>query len=331
MVPRKPKVWCNFSPLAGLETRMCQQNKAKWKYGNFKHAGLKKVNAVGYKLEIWKNTLDTSGLHSSGERCYDHQAPTPCWLCNCQDHLQSSFAQVLGEIRSQSSLAHLLCSAPGFLPCERVHNSPLGPAVSRCGLDSHPHKHPRNTGDDAGSLWVESASLFNADRYRKAGCRCKLQIFKSIFHLHVLFETSIYQELVSLYHDLSRWSMVQAWVSCFRGVTLMPFSHCRLWVLPCALGVHLLDLPQEPHVNQANLRHQRLKRQQRWDRRCSICQNPSSTVDGLQDLAPVDIEHQRNFHCLYPLETYKVVCLILSINGVERFASVYLSFFSGDI
>lgn len=90
-------------------------------------------------------------------------SPTPCWLCNCQDHLQSSFAQVLGEIRSQSSLAHLLCSAPGFLPCERVHNSPLGPAVSRCGLDSHPHKHPRNTGDDAGSLWVESATLFNAD------------------------------------------------------------------------------------------------------------------------------------------------------------------------
>ena len=40
-------------------------------------------------------------------------SPTPCWLCNCQDHLQSSFAQVLGEIRSQSSLAHLLCSAPG--------------------------------------------------------------------------------------------------------------------------------------------------------------------------------------------------------------------------
>ena len=53
-------------------------------------------------------------------------------------------------------------------------------------------------------------------------------------------------------------------------------------------------------------------------------------VDG-QDLAPVDIENQRNFHCLYPLETYKVVCLILSINRVEGFASVYLSFFSGDI
>lgn len=84
--------------------------------------------------------------------------------------------------------------------------------------------------------------------------------------------------MISLYHDLSRWSMVQAWVSCFWGVTLMPFSHCRLWVLPCALGVHLLDLPQEPHVPQANLRHQRLKRQQRWDRRCSICRNPSSTL-----------------------------------------------------
>lgn len=331
MVPRKPKVWCNFSPLAGLETRICQQNKAKWKYGNFKHAGLKKVNAVGYKLEIWKKYSGHFWTTFFWWTVLWSPSPTPCWLCNCQDHLQSSFAQVLGEIRSQSSLAHLLCSAPGFLPCERVHNSPLGPAVSRCGLDSHPHKHPRNKGDDAGSLWVESASLFNADAAigkQVVDVNCRFLNQSSIF-MHYIWNQHL-SEMISLYRDLSRWSMVQAWVSCFWGVTLMPFSHCRLWVLPCALGVHLLDLPQEPHVPQANLRHQRLKRQQRWDRRCSICQNPSSTVDG-QDLAPVDIEHQRNFHCLYPLETYKVVCLILSINGVEGFASVYLFFFSGDI
>lgn len=109
--PRKPKVWCNFSPLAGLETRICQQNKAKWKYGNFKHAGLKKGECSRiqvrdmkkYSGHFWTTFFWWTVLWSP--------SPTPCWLCNCQDHLQSSFAQVLGEIRSQSSLAHLLCSS----------------------------------------------------------------------------------------------------------------------------------------------------------------------------------------------------------------------------
>ena len=124
MLPRKPKVellWCNFSPLGRFGNQNLSAEQSKMKVRQFQTCRPKKGECCRIRIRNMKNH---SG-HFLDYIVLVNGAMITKPSANCQDHLQSSFAQVLGEIRSQSSLAHLLCSS-GFRAMWKGSQQPPG-------------------------------------------------------------------------------------------------------------------------------------------------------------------------------------------------------------